>query len=59
MSENLSGPPYSGPAAKPILDSVNYPSDMKGLDIKGLKQVSKEGRESQTHTACKQTIYIV
>lgn len=42
MSENLSGPPYSGPAAKPILDSVNYPSDMKGLDIKGLKQLANE-----------------
>jgi hypothetical protein len=35
----VSGPPYSGPAVKPILDSVTYPSDMKRLDMRQLKQV--------------------
>ena len=36
---NIPGPPYSGPSVKPILDSVNYPSDMKRLDMRQLKQV--------------------
>jgi len=40
----VSGPPYSGPATKPILDSVKYPSDMKNLDIRELKQLSHELR---------------
>lgn len=35
----ISGPPYSGPSVKPILDSVTYPSDMKRLDMRQLKQV--------------------
>lgn len=39
---NVSGPPYSGPAIKPILDSVNVPADMKRLDMRQLKQVSKK-----------------
>jgi hypothetical protein len=39
---NISGPPYSGPAVKPILDSVTYPSDMKRLDMRQLKQVRRK-----------------
>jgi hypothetical protein len=41
MAEETSipGPPYSGPAFKPILDSVKSPDDMKGLDMRQLKQV--------------------
>lgn len=35
----VSGPPYSGPAAKPILDSVQFPYDMKRLSMSQLKQV--------------------
>ena len=38
-ASTVSGPPYSGPAVKPILDSINYPQDMKGLDMRQLKQV--------------------
>lgn len=38
------GPPYSGPATKPILDTVNYPHDMKRLDMKELKQLAHELR---------------
>lgn len=34
-----SGPPYSGPQVKPVLESINTPSDMKGMDIRTLKQV--------------------
>ena len=34
-----SGPPYSGPSTKPILDSIEYPEDMKDLTIRDLKQV--------------------
>lgn len=36
---NLPGPPYSGPAVKPILDSIQSPADMKRLDMRQLKQV--------------------
>ena len=36
-----SGPPYSGPQVKPILDSIKSPDDMKGMDIRTLKQVSR------------------
>merc|ERR1719410_1859721 len=43
-AEEVSGPPYSGPAVKPILDSVNYPEDMKGLDMRQLKQLANELR---------------
>lgn len=50
MSEGLSGPPYSGPVVKPILDSVKFPSDMKGLDMKELKQVRKEESLAYIHT---------
>lgn len=41
MAEGSSvpGPPYSGPASKPILDAVKYPSDMKRLNMRELKQV--------------------
>ena len=35
-----SGPPYSGPATKPILDSIMTPSDMDGLSMRDLKQVN-------------------
>lgn len=41
---SVSGPPYSGPTVKPILDSVNYPQDMKGLDMRQLKQLANELR---------------
>jgi len=41
---NIPGPPYSGPAVKPILDSVKYPQDMKRLDMRQLKQLSNELR---------------
>jgi hypothetical protein len=37
---NIPGPPYSGPAVKPILDSVQSPADMKRLDMRQLKQVT-------------------
>lgn len=40
----VSGPPFSGPAVKPILDSVKYPSDMKNLDMRQLKQLANELR---------------
>merc|ERR1719410_1797368 len=43
-AEEVSGPPYSGPAVKPILDSVNYPEEMKGLDMRQLKQLAHELR---------------
>ena len=39
-----SGPPYSGPSVKPILDSIEYPSDMKNLGMKDLKQLAHELR---------------
>lgn len=38
------GPPYSGPSTKPILDSIEYPEDMKDLTIRDLKQLSHELR---------------
>ena len=38
------GPPYSGPAVKPILDSISSPADMKGLDMRQLKQLANELR---------------
>lgn len=38
------GPPYSGPSSKPILDSINTPSDMDGLGMRDLKQLSNELR---------------
>lgn len=36
---NIPGPPYAGPASKPILDSVKFPADMKRLNMRELKQV--------------------
>jgi len=39
-----SGPPYSGPASKPILDSINTPADMDKLGLRDLKQLSNELR---------------
>ncbi|KAK1747569.1 1-deoxy-D-xylulose 5-phosphate synthase [Skeletonema marinoi] len=39
-----SGPPYSGPASKPILDSVKFPSDMNRLNMSELKQLAHELR---------------
>ena len=35
----ISGPPYAGPPSKPILNSIQSPSDMKSLSLKELKQV--------------------
>lgn len=43
-SLNLPGPPYSGPAVKPILDSIDTPADMKRLDMRQLKQLANEVR---------------
>jgi hypothetical protein len=39
---NIPGPPYSGPAIKPILDSISSPADMKRLDMRQLKQVRND-----------------
>mmetsp|Transcript_15743 Transcript_15743/g.19193 ORF Transcript_15743/g.19193 Transcript_15743/m.19193 type:complete len:736 (-) Transcript_15743:91-2298(-) len=39
-----SGPPYSGPSSKPILNQVNSPSDMNDLALRDLKQLSHELR---------------
>lgn len=44
MVTEPSGPPYSGPVVKPILDSVNSPDDMIGMDIRTLKQLAHELR---------------
>lgn len=40
----VSGPPYSGPANKPILESISTPDDMNGLSLRELKQLSHELR---------------
>jgi len=37
---HVSGPPYAGPSSKPILNSIQSPSDMNSLTLKELKQVS-------------------
>jgi 1-deoxy-D-xylulose-5-phosphate synthase len=42
---DISGPPYSGPPVKPILDSVKYPSDMKRLDMREVKQVCEKSMD--------------
>jgi len=36
--------PYAGPRTSPLLDSVDFPQDMKGFTIKELKQLSNELR---------------
>eukprot|EP00566_Odontella_aurita_P007293 CAMPEP_0113541298 /NCGR_PEP_ID=MMETSP0015_2-20120614/8954_1 /TAXON_ID=2838 /ORGANISM="Odontella" /LENGTH=738 /DNA_ID=CAMNT_0000441189 /DNA_START=109 /DNA_END=2325 /DNA_ORIENTATION=+ /assembly_acc=CAM_ASM_000160 len=41
---SVSGPPYSGPASKPILDSIDSPDNMNDLSISELKQLSHELR---------------
>lgn len=41
---SVEGPPYLGPASKPILDSVDTPIDMKRLSMKELKQLANELR---------------
>lgn len=41
---NIPGPPYYGPGAKPILDSVSSPADLKSLDQRQLKQLAHELR---------------
>eukprot|EP00588_Corethron_pennatum_P014039 CAMPEP_0194278350 /NCGR_PEP_ID=MMETSP0169-20130528/10411_1 /TAXON_ID=218684 /ORGANISM="Corethron pennatum, Strain L29A3" /LENGTH=746 /DNA_ID=CAMNT_0039022505 /DNA_START=158 /DNA_END=2398 /DNA_ORIENTATION=- len=43
-SPSPSGPPYSGPLVKPVLDTINLPIDMKGLDSRQLKQLAHELR---------------
>jgi 1-deoxy-D-xylulose-5-phosphate synthase len=40
----MAGPPYAGPASKPILDQIESPDDMKDLSLKDLKQLSNELR---------------
>jgi 1-deoxy-D-xylulose-5-phosphate synthase len=39
-----SGPPYSGPPVKPVLDTVKTPDDLKRLDMRQLKQLANELR---------------
>lgn len=41
---HMAGPPYAGPASKPILDQIESPDDMKDLSLKDLKQLSNELR---------------
>lgn len=43
-ANGIQGPPYSGPALKPILDSISSPADLKRLDMNGLKQLAYELR---------------
>jgi len=38
------GPPYFGPNAKPVLDSIKSPKDMDGMDLRTLKQLAHELR---------------
>jgi len=38
------GPPYAGPAVKPILDSITSPEDMNRLNLDELKQLAYELR---------------
>jgi 1-deoxy-D-xylulose-5-phosphate synthase len=44
LNNVVEGPPYSGPATKPILDAIEFPSDMKDLSLRDLKQLSNELR---------------
>jgi hypothetical protein len=53
----VSGPPYSGPAVKPILDSINYPQDMNDLDLRQLKQVRDLQTNKQSIKPTNNSIY--
>ncbi|GKY97978.1 hypothetical protein MPSEU_000755900 [Mayamaea pseudoterrestris] len=44
QDSNIPGPPYQGPAVKPILDSISSPANMKTLDMRQLKQLTHELR---------------
>jgi len=44
FDQQQSGPPYSGPPSKPILDSISSPADMKQLNMKQLQQLAHELR---------------
>jgi 1-deoxy-D-xylulose-5-phosphate synthase len=44
LRAEVDGPPYVGPAVKPILDSIDSPADMKRLDMRQLKQLAHELR---------------
>jgi len=44
MSSRDSGPPYSGPPVKPVLDTISGPDDLKRLDMRQLKQLANELR---------------
>lgn len=44
LRAEVEGPPYSGPAVKPILDSIQSPADMKRLDMRQIKQLAHELR---------------
>lgn len=44
QDSNIQGPPYQGPAVKPILDSISSPANMKNLDMRQLKQLAHELR---------------
>jgi 1-deoxy-D-xylulose-5-phosphate synthase len=52
-SSQVSGPPYSGPLAKPILDRIRSPADLKGLDMRDLKQLANELRWETLETVSK------
>lgn len=54
-STNIPGPPYSGPASKPILDKVKFPADMKSLNMRELKQVSDNMQLFLVETSTEQT----
>jgi 1-deoxy-D-xylulose-5-phosphate synthase len=52
-SSQASGPPYSGPLVKPILDRIRSPADLKGLDLRDLKQLADELRWETLETVSK------
>lgn len=44
LQANEGATAFEGPESTPLLDSVNYPHDLKRFDIKQLKQLSHELR---------------
>ena len=53
LNKMMSEGPYKGPESTPLLDSVNYPIDMKRFNIKQLKQLSHELRWDTLHHVSK------
>lgn len=47
------GPPFQGPAVKPILDRIRSPLDLKGLEMRDLKQLANELRWETLETVSK------